>query len=115
MIKENGTLILGIEHEGETYKEFSLHPAKIRYTIEAMESDPRATKNEQYLGVCILAKQISVPGISEVSTDMLMELTQEDMQEITEANERLRKQIARFRKGDQTPENADSCRSEVRI
>lgn len=112
MIQEKDTLILGIEHGGKTHKGFTLRPAKVKDTILALQENEMAMTNDQYLGVCVLARQIQIGDIpkADITPDMLMEVYQQDMAIITAANTRLKERIAGFRDKDQAPEETDPGR-----
>lgn len=100
MITEKGTLIVGVEFAGKIHKAFELRSALVRDSIEAVEEDARAVKNESYMGLCLIAKQLLALGDipkKEITPAMLMDMNEIDMAEITEANRRLQKRLRQFR------------------
>ena len=116
-MEETGVLIIGVFHGGITHKTFTLRPAKVKDTVDAVEADPRALENDQYCGVCVLSKQISIGGIprEEITPEMLMEMYQQDMSLITQANERLKNKIAGFSEKDPAIKKTDVGSKETGI
>ncbi|MCD4675341.1 MAG: hypothetical protein K8S18_05010 [Desulfobacula sp.] len=116
-MEEKDVLIIGVEHEGKTHKAFTLRPAKVKDTVMSIEENEMAMRNDQYLGVCVLAKQIRIGDIpkEEITSGMLMDMYQVDMALITEANERLKKKIAGFRKEDPTLKETDAGSKEAGV
>jgi len=110
MITEKGTLIVGVEYEGKTHKEFEIRPQIVKDSIDAIEDD-RAKKNESYLGLCVITKQIIKLGEipkEKITTEMLMNMYEVDLFAISEAARRLQKRQQSFRGESKTPEKTDS-------
>jgi hypothetical protein len=103
-MNEKGTLLLGIEHEGKVHKEFELRPKFVSDSIDAIE-DERAQRNESYLGLCILSKQIvrlgDIPK-EKITPELLMSMYEVDMGTLTEASRRLENKQLSFRDADKT-------------
>jgi phage FluMu protein gp41 len=102
MITEKGTLIIGIEYEGKIHKEFELRPQIVRDSIDAAEDD-RAKRNDSYLGLCVLAKQIIKLGDipkEKITAELLMNMYEVDLAVISEASRRLQKRLQSFRGED---------------
>ena len=95
---EKGTLPIGVEHEGRTHKEFELRPQLVRDSVDALEDD-RAQRNDTYLGVCVLAKQLirlgDIPR-EKLTPGLLMDMYEADLAAISAAARRLQQRLARF-------------------
>lgn len=107
MIKEEGSLIVGVEFGGKRHKDFILRPQLVRDSIDAVE-DPRAKKNESYLGFLVLARQIEKLGdipAEKITPELLLNMLDEDLLVINEAAGRLQKRLRSFRGKDATPED----------
>lgn len=99
MIKEHGELAVGIEFHGTIHKDFTIRPALVRDSVEAIEIS-RARQNDSYLGLCTLARQIEKIGAipkDEITADLLMDMYEVDLSIITEASRRLQKRQRSFR------------------
>lgn len=110
MITEKGTLIVGVEHEGKVHKEFELSPQLVRDSVDAIEND-RAKRNESYLGLSILAKQIKKLGDipkEKITAELLMNMYETDLAAISEAARRLQKRLQSFRGDDKASKEADT-------
>jgi len=116
-MEEKGTLIIGVEYDGKTHKGFILRPAKVKDTVMSIEEDEMAMRNDQYLGVCVLARQIRIGDIprDEITPGLLMDMYQADMALITAADGRLKERIAGFRKEDPPLEKADAGGKEAGV
>lgn len=111
MITEKGTLAIGIEHGGKTHKEFVLKPQMVRDSIEAIENE-RARRNESYLGLCILEKQLEKLGDiprKEVTPELLMDMYEVDLAIVSEASRRLQKRQRSFRCENSSSEKNHPC------
>lgn len=110
MITEKGTLIIGIEYEGKVHKEFELRPQLVKDSIDAIEDD-RARKNESYLGLSVIGKQIirlgDIPK-EKITAEMLMNMYEVDLAVISDASRRLQKRLQSFRGESKTAEKTDS-------
>jgi len=99
MITEKGTLIVGVEYEGKVHKDFELRPQLVKDSIDAIEDD-RARKNDSYLGLCVIAKQITKLGDipkDKITAELLMNMYEIDLSAISEASRRLQKRLQSFR------------------
>jgi len=99
MITEKITLLDGIEYEGVMQRDMEIRPQKVRDSVEAMENE-RAQNNNAYLGLAVLAGQTlrlgTVPK-DQITADLLMELSEDDMSVINSGLERLRNRVQSFR------------------
>jgi len=108
MITEKGTLIVGIEYENKVHRDFELRPQLVRDSIEAIEDD-RARRNENYLGLCIIAKQLIKLGEipkEKITPELIMDMHEVDLTVIFDATRRLQKRLNSFRKQDETHKEA---------
>ncbi len=98
MMTEKGMLPVGVEHEGKLQRDFELRPQIVSDSVDALE-DERAARNESYLGICVLAKQIvrlgDIPK-AKITPAILMGMYAEDLAAISAANGRLQARMARF-------------------
>lgn len=104
-LTEKGMLPYGVEHEGKIHREFELRPQKVKDSIDALDEDERARRNDSYLGVVVLSKQLIKLGDipkEEISPDLLMDMCDVDMNEISEATKRLQTKLQSFREGGKT-------------
>lgn len=98
MIKQEGKLLVGVEHEGKRYYDFELHQKKIRYSVEAMEElGPDASQAR--LDIAVLSRQLAIPGIPQeaITTDFLLDMDDADMEVIDRAEADLRKKLIELR------------------
>ena len=66
MLTETGTLPVGIEFDGQTHREFEIREQLVGDSVAVFDDQARgkrATANSQYAAVCILANQITRPGL----------------------------------------------------
>jgi phage FluMu protein gp41 len=101
MIKESGTLVIGVEHGGKVHKDFEMRPQLVKDSIDAME-DERAQTNQSYLGLVILSKQVTRLGDipkEEITPEVFMEMHDIDLAEIHAASGRLAARLESFRAG----------------
>ncbi len=114
MITEKGSLRIGVEYEGKKHTEFELRPQRVKDSIDVLEEDPRALRNESYFGLCVLAKQIvrlgEVPK-ERIKVGLLMDMYQVDLAVISGAAGRLQERMARFQ-GEGKTHNEGDARSE---
>jgi phage FluMu protein gp41 len=109
-MKEKGTLIIGVEHEGKLHKDFILRAQIVRDSVEAME-DERAQKNDSYFGVYCLAKQIEKLGDipkEDITPDLVMALTETDFKALMAAKGRLEERLNSFREEGKGVEKTDN-------
>lgn len=101
-MNEKGTLSIGIEFEGKAHKEFELRPQLVSDSVDAIEGE-RAQKNESYLGLCVLAKQLvklgDVPK-EKITPELLMSMYEVDLRALMEASKRLESKLLSFRSKD---------------
>lgn len=110
MITEKITLLDGIEYEGVTHRDLVIRQQKIRDSIDALDDD-RAQNNNAYMGLAVLAGQVislgSIPK-DKITPELLMDLSDDDMNEINEGLARLRNRVKNFRAENKTVQTADS-------
>ena len=104
MFTEKGTLPIGIDHKGETHKDFEIRKQIVADTVNIFD-DPeraaRAEKNKLYAELCITANMLLSLGTipkEEITGDLLMGMDQEDQNAISAAEARLAIKSATFRK-----------------
>jgi hypothetical protein len=110
MITEQGTLPIGIEYKGKVHKEFTIRPQFVRDSVDAVE-DERAQKNDSYLGLIVLSKQIEKLGDipkESITPDLLMDMYDCDLAEMHAALGRLTKRLLSFRKKGKRSEDSGS-------
>ncbi|MDH3975616.1 MAG: hypothetical protein OEV42_15165 [Deltaproteobacteria bacterium] len=113
MIKEEGTLPIGVEFDGEVHRDFVLRPQVVRDTIDLMDSEyaDRANKNDHYFGICLLAGQLEKLGnipVEEITPDLLLNMYDDDFRVIHLAKEALESRLSTFRKENEGKEEAAS-------
>jgi len=99
MIREQGSLLIGVEYDGRLHADFTIRPQLVRDSIEAL-SDERAANDQRYLGVSILAKQIEKLGDipkEQITADLLMNMYNDDFTLLVEADRRLEARLRSFR------------------
>lgn len=99
MIKA-GTLPIGIEVDGKTWREYALREQFVADEIEVLESEhgPRAMKNDGFFNVCIMARRLQFPGMTkDVTPEMLMAMTSTDFNHLLNSNKALSDERASFR------------------
>lgn len=99
MITEKITLVDGIEYEGAIQREIEIRPQKVRDSIDAYDDD-RARENDAFLGLAVLAAQVVSLGAvpkKNITTELLMEMSEDDMAEINKGLARLRNRVKSFR------------------
>lgn len=101
MLEEKGKLPFGVEHAGKVCREYTLREQLVRDSVEVLESDDaeRANKSDSFYGICVMAKRLSIAGIpqEEMTTELLMGMTQEDYNELAAADKRLKEKRRSFR------------------
>lgn len=112
MITEKGTLIIGVEYEGKTHKEFELRPQIVRDSVETLEGEyaERAKANDSFFGVCLLTKQITKLGDipkEAIVPDLILSLMEIDFQIISKAREALENRLRSFRSEAEKPQKAN--------
>ena len=97
---ETGTLPVGIEHNGAVHAEFALRPLTVGDLISATD-DGRSRRNEYYMSVVLLCRQITRLGDipkEEITPDLLVKMDISDLAALNEASLNLRKRREHFRK-----------------
>lgn len=120
MITETGSLIVGIEHAGKKHTEFVLRPQVVKDSVEILEGPhaSRASKNDSFFGVCLLARQITKLGdipVAEITPELVMSMTDVDFQEISRVREVLEKSLRSFRGKTEEPEEAAARDAEAGV
>jgi len=111
ILTEKGTLPVGVEYDGKTHREFELRPQKVSDSIDALDEDERARKNESYMGVVVVSKQLVKLGTvpkEAITPEMVMDMCDVDMEEINGALKRLQTKLRTFRGPGPTLPEADS-------
>jgi len=100
---EKGTLPCGVEYGGQTHQEYEIREQRVRDTVSVYddaEVAKRAEKNATFFGLCILAGQIvklgSIPK-EAITPDLLLDMSQADCNELSEASKRLEERRKSFR------------------
>lgn len=118
MMTEKGVLIFGLDFEGKTHKEFELRLQLVSDSVDALEEYQRAVRNDSFMGLCVLAKQLLSLGEipkAKITPMLLMQLTEADLGEITEASKRLHAAVARFRNKDKAAEKGHAGLKEAGV
>lgn len=90
MIIVSGTFVTGIEVDGTHHKAFTLRAGKVRDSVEALEElGPDASGSR--LRYATLARRLTVDGIDLVTTDMVLDLSDEDGLVLEHKSEELEK------------------------
>lgn len=95
-----GTLPIGIEVDGEIWREYALREQLVADEIEVMESEhgPRALKNDGFYSVCLMARRLQFPGMHrEVTPEMIMAMTSTDFNHLLQSGKALSDERASFR------------------
>lgn len=98
-LKEKGTLLVGVEIDGKTHRDFVLRPRLVRDSVEVLE-DEKAQNNDAYRGVALISRQIEKLGeltSEQITTDLLLSMYDADLAVIMEANSRLEVRLSNFR------------------
>ena len=106
MMKESGTLIVGVKYADKLHKEFELRPQLVSDSVDAMDND-RAKSNDSYLGLCVISRQLEKLGDiprEKITPELLMGMYQVDLAMISEASRRLQKKQRSFRGENTTAE-----------
>lgn len=102
-MNEKGTLSIGIEFEGKAHKEFELRPQLVSDSVDAIEESVRAQRNDSYLGLCVLAKQLVKLGDipkEKITPELLMPMYEVDLKVLMTASKRLESKLLSFRGED---------------
>ncbi|MDH5525221.1 MAG: hypothetical protein OEY01_14690 [Desulfobulbaceae bacterium] len=103
MITEKGTLIVGVEYKGKTHRDFELRPILVEdsFTISDSEHAKRAATDNSFNGIVTYALRLVKLGDippKEITPNMIMNMVAIDLDEIMEADGRLKTTIDSFRK-----------------
>lgn len=77
MMTVTGSFVTGIEVDGKHHKAFTLRAGKVRDSVEALE-ELGADASGSRLRYATLARRLVVEGIDQVTTDMVLELSDPD-------------------------------------
>lgn len=94
MITETGTLPIGVDIDGQRYRDFVVRPAIVRDSVEAIEEvGPNASQLR--LTVAIMARQASFPGLDQatITTDLIMGMHDADFAVLDAAVQRVEKKV----------------------
>lgn len=110
MITEKGVLPIGVEYKGMVHRDFEIRPQLVRDSIDAVE-DPRAMRNESYLGLAVITNQIirlgEIPK-EEITPELMLDMYDADLAEIQQATGRLQTRLKSFRGAPQGQESKES-------
>ena len=118
MMTEKGVLVAGVEYEGALHRDFEIRPQLVKDSVEALEENERAARNERYLGICVLARQITrLGGIpeAEITPSMIMDMNAADLVVISEALRRLAARVARFHGEKEGHNESGACAQEAGV
>ena len=110
MMTEEGILTIGLEYEGKNHREFTLRPQLVRDSVEAVEESDRAKTNEHYLGLAVLAKQLTRLGDippDKITPELLMDMYATDSEVMNAALKRLQERQKSFRGESKAGTKAD--------
>lgn len=108
MIKR-GTLPVGIEVEGDIWRDYELREQLVADEIEVLESEdaPRAMKSDSFFNVCIMARRLQFPGMhKDVAPAMILAMTSTDFSHIMATSQVLAAERASFRDAAQAAPDA---------
>lgn len=110
MFEEKGTLPFGVEYEGKICRDYALREQLVRDAVEVLEGpdSDRAAKSDSFYSVCIMAHRLSIFGVpkGEINTELLMGMTQEDYNELSAADKRIKEKRRSFRDAAQAAKEA---------
>jgi len=114
MIKETGTLPIGVEFNGKVHRDFVLRPQVVRDTIDLMDSEyaDRANGNDHFFGICLLSGQLEKLGDipkKEITPDLLLNMYDDDFRVVINSKEALESRLRTFRKENERKETATSA------
>jgi hypothetical protein len=89
-----GALPVGIQHDGKLVRDFTVRPAIVRDSIEAIE-ELGSDCSKARLRVAIEARQVTFEGMSQSDhgTELLMELCDKDYGAVTNAIDEVEKKL----------------------
>jgi phage FluMu protein gp41 len=106
---ESGTLPLGVQHEGERCRGFSLRPLQARDSMAVRHSPAgerillvEATNPglaDELMGLALLGQRLAIAGIprESMTLELMEQLWDDDLAEVMAAERRLQDSLARFR------------------
>lgn len=92
---EKGILPIGVNHKGSVHTAFELRTQKMRDVRDALD-ELSGKKNDINLAAVLYRKRLVALGtipVSEITTDMLLDMEQFDFEAIEEADKRLKKKL----------------------
>lgn len=89
-----GSLPIGIEVDGKTYKDFSIRPATLRDSCSAVQA-VGGDADQNTLRYATMAQRISFDGLAQelVTVDLLMEMIDRDAVTIEQASDEVEKKL----------------------
>ena len=101
MLEEKGELPLGIEKDGVVHRKYTLREQLVGDAVDVFDSEDgvRAGRSDEFFGVCITARKLSVEGIpqEDITTALVMGMRQTDFNELAAADKRLEEKRRTFR------------------
>lgn len=98
---EKGTLPDGVEIDGAVVRAYELREQLVRDSVEVHESADadRANASDTYFTVCVMAKRLELSGVSreKITTELVMNMTMDDFNELAAAGKRLEEKRRTFR------------------
>lgn len=104
MFTESGTLPIGIHLLGEDCRAYTLRPLKVKDSIEVRRGPDasRCEGDDELMGLALLGRRLTIDGIppEAMTLDFMLNLFDDDLAEVLEADRRLSEELARFRGED---------------
>ena len=103
VLTEKGTLPVGVDYDGKTHREFEIREELTGDMIAVFDDEAivaRGSKNDAFLGLCILSKQILSIGTmppDALNHELLLGMHRPDFAEIQRASKRLEEKRRSFR------------------
>lgn len=101
---ESGTLPIGVSHQGKIFREFKLRPLTVKASLAARRSEDfaRCQDDDELAGLLVFSRRLEIEGIpaEAMTLDLMLGMYQDDLDEVMEADGRLKEEIARFRGQD---------------
>ena len=100
MLKEKGTLPIGIEYGGAVRRAFTIRPQKMRDSVDARGSEDidRLNANSEHMGLYLLARRVDIAGLPKeaMTLDFMLDLWDDDVNAILAADGRLANAVRKF-------------------
>lgn len=102
MLTEKGTLVVGVEHEGELHKEFEIREQLVMDSVAIFENPDtaeRAAKSDSFFSVAVMAARITRLGDipkEKITAEMVLGMRQLDYNALADADRRLEKKRSTF-------------------